>query len=82
MLEVNVDGAYAVVEPGVTFTDLYQYLVDNNLRDKLWVDVRRYSRLIDYVRELIIQRFPIWVEALCLVILSREEWTIHHMEVS
>lgn len=39
VLEVNVDGAYAVVEPGVTFSDLYQYLVDNNLRDKLWMDV-------------------------------------------
>ncbi|KAJ5826849.1 hypothetical protein N7447_003612 [Penicillium robsamsonii] len=39
VLEVNVDGAYAIVEPGVTFADLHQYLVDNNLRDKLWVDV-------------------------------------------
>ncbi|KAE8334572.1 hypothetical protein BDV24DRAFT_22552 [Aspergillus arachidicola] len=39
VLEVNVDGAYAVVEPGVTFSDLYQYLVDNNLTDKLWIDV-------------------------------------------
>lgn len=39
VLEVNVDGAYAVVEPGVTFADLYQYLVDNNLSDKLWIDV-------------------------------------------
>ena len=40
ILEVNVDGAYAVVEPGVTFADLHQYLVDNNLKDKLWIDVR------------------------------------------
>lgn len=40
VLDVNVDGAYAVVEPGVTFSDLHQYLVDNNLRDKLWIDVR------------------------------------------
>ncbi|KAJ5382474.1 hypothetical protein N7517_000385, partial [Penicillium concentricum] len=39
VLEVNTDGAYAIVEPGVTFADLHQYLVDNNLRDKLWVDV-------------------------------------------
>ncbi|KAM5351008.1 hypothetical protein ACJ41O_003731 [Fusarium nematophilum] len=39
VLKVDVDGAYALVEPGVTFTDLHQYLVDNNLRDKLWVDV-------------------------------------------
>lgn len=40
VLEVNVDGAYAVVEPGVTFSDLYQYLVDHNLQEKLWIDVR------------------------------------------
>jgi len=39
VLEVNVDGAYAVLEPGVTFADLYQYLVDNGLSDKLWIDV-------------------------------------------
>jgi FAD/FMN-containing dehydrogenase len=39
-LEVNVEGAYAVVEPGVTFADLHQYLVEHNLKDKLWIDVR------------------------------------------
>lgn len=39
ILEVNVDGAYAVVEPGVTFTDLHEYLVEHGLRDKLWIDV-------------------------------------------
>ncbi|KAJ5884877.1 hypothetical protein N7495_009387 [Penicillium taxi] len=39
VLEVNINGAYAVVEPGVTFSDLYQYLVDNKLDDKLWIDV-------------------------------------------
>lgn len=39
ILEVNVDGAYALVEPGVTFFDLHEYLVKNNLRDKLWIDV-------------------------------------------
>jgi FAD/FMN-containing dehydrogenase len=39
VLEVNVDGAYAIVEPGVTFAGLHQYLVDNGLRDKLWIDV-------------------------------------------
>lgn len=39
ILKVDVDGAYALVEPGVTYTDLHQYLVDNNLRDKLWIDV-------------------------------------------
>ncbi|KAL3469498.1 hypothetical protein BJX99DRAFT_268147 [Aspergillus californicus] len=39
VLEVNVEGAYAVVEPGVTFAGLYQYLADNGLGDKLWIDV-------------------------------------------
>lgn len=39
VLKVDVDGAYALVEPGVTYADLHQYLVDNNLRDKLWIDV-------------------------------------------
>lgn len=38
VLEVNEDGAFAVVEPGVTFFDLHNYLVENNLRDKLWID--------------------------------------------
>lgn len=38
ILEVNEDGAYAVVEPGVTFMDLHNYLVENNLRDKMWID--------------------------------------------
>ncbi|KAI8943796.1 hypothetical protein NX059_001770 [Plenodomus lindquistii] len=39
ILEVNVEGAYALVEPGVTYHDLHTYLVENNLRDKLWLDV-------------------------------------------
>ncbi|PIA92607.1 Vanillyl-alcohol oxidase [Cercospora beticola] len=38
VLEVNEDGAFAVVEPGVTFMDLHNYLVERNLRDKLWID--------------------------------------------
>lgn len=39
ILEVNVEGAYALVEPGVTFMDLHKYLVEHNLGDKLWVDM-------------------------------------------
>ncbi|KAI5366187.1 Putative FAD-linked oxidase, FAD-binding domain, PCMH-type, FAD-binding, type PCMH, subdomain 1 [Septoria linicola] len=38
VLEVNVPGAFAVVEPGVTFIDLHNYLVERNLRDMLWID--------------------------------------------
>ena len=38
ILQVDVDGAYALVEPGVTFMDLHQYLVDNNVRDRVWLD--------------------------------------------
>ncbi|KAL2202345.1 aryl-alcohol oxidase [Sarocladium strictum] len=39
ILEVNVEGAYCLVEPGVTFLDMHDYLVKNKLRDKLWIDV-------------------------------------------
>ncbi|KAK8223949.1 aryl-alcohol oxidase [Phyllosticta capitalensis] len=50
ILEVNVEGAYALVEPGVTFEQLHKHLVDNGLRtesddpeekkkDKLWMDL-------------------------------------------
>ncbi len=36
ILEVNADLAYALVEPGVTYLQLYQYLKDNNI--PLWID--------------------------------------------
>ncbi|KAJ6096868.1 hypothetical protein N7486_007614 [Penicillium sp. IBT 16267x] len=36
--EVNVEGAYCLLEPGVTFQALYDHLVANNLQDKLWID--------------------------------------------
>ena len=39
VLEVNVEGAFALVEPGVTFFDLHEYLEKNNLREHLWIDV-------------------------------------------
>lgn len=39
IIEVNTEDAYALVEPGVTYADLHQYLEDNNLRDKVWMDV-------------------------------------------
>lgn len=39
VLECNPDGAYMLVEPGVTYFDAYDYLVKNNLNDKLWLDV-------------------------------------------
>jgi 4-cresol dehydrogenase (hydroxylating) flavoprotein subunit len=37
ILEVNEKFAYALVEPGVTFFDLYKYIQDHKL--KLWLDV-------------------------------------------
>ena len=37
ILEVNEKYAYALVEPGVTFLDLYKYIQDHKL--KLWIDV-------------------------------------------
>jgi FAD/FMN-containing dehydrogenase len=39
ILEVNTEDAYALVEPGVTFFDLHEYLVEYNLREKVWLDV-------------------------------------------
>jgi FAD/FMN-containing dehydrogenase len=39
VLEVNAESAYALVEPGVSFFDLHEYLVKHNLRDKVWADV-------------------------------------------
>lgn len=39
VLDVNIDGAFALVEPGVTFMQLHDYLEENNLRDQLWLDV-------------------------------------------
>jgi FAD/FMN-containing dehydrogenase len=37
ILEVNEKLAYIVVEPGVTFFDVYNYIVENKL--DLWVSV-------------------------------------------
>ena len=39
VLEVNVEGAYALLEPGVTFMGLHDHLVKTGLREHLWVDV-------------------------------------------
>ncbi|KAF8866568.1 putative D-lactate dehydrogenase [Acephala macrosclerotiorum] len=39
VLDVNIEGAYALVEPGVTFFDLHEYLEERNLREKVWLDV-------------------------------------------
>lgn len=43
VLEVNTEDAYALVEPGVTYQGLYDYLVKHNLRDKVWMDVGLHS---------------------------------------
>ena len=37
ILEVNEDNAYALVEPGVSYFDLYRYIQEKGI--KLWVDV-------------------------------------------
>lgn len=39
VLEVNTEGAYALLEPGVTYFDLHEYLEKHNLREKVWMDV-------------------------------------------
>lgn len=35
IIEVNEESAFAIVEPGVSFFDLFDYVKDNNL--KLWI---------------------------------------------
>lgn len=44
VLEVNTEDAYALIEPGVTFQGLHDYLEKHNLREKVWMDVRLSSR--------------------------------------
>jgi hypothetical protein len=39
VLEVNTDDAYAVVEPGVTYFGLHEYMEKRGLREKVWMDV-------------------------------------------
>jgi FAD/FMN-containing dehydrogenase len=39
VLEVNKDDAFALVEPGVTYFDLHEYLEKHNLREHVWLDV-------------------------------------------
>jgi 4-cresol dehydrogenase (hydroxylating) len=36
IIEVNEDLAYAIVEPGVSYFDLYRHLQDHKI--KLWID--------------------------------------------
>lgn len=38
IIKVDVENAFAIVKPGVTFFELHQYLVDSNLRDRVWLD--------------------------------------------
>ncbi|KAI3529091.1 vanillyl-alcohol oxidase [Colletotrichum filicis] len=45
VLEVKVDGAYALVEPGVTFAGLYEYLVKTGLSEHLWLDADYFENL-------------------------------------
>jgi FAD/FMN-containing dehydrogenase len=39
IIEVNTSGAYALVEPGVTFMGLHDHLEKNDLRKHVWLDV-------------------------------------------
>jgi 4-cresol dehydrogenase (hydroxylating) len=41
ILEINTKGAYALLEPGVTYQQLYKYLQDN--KTGLWIDCDRNS---------------------------------------
>lgn len=46
ILEVNCEDCYALLEPGVTFQQLHDYLETNGLRDKVWIDVSLSHPLI------------------------------------
>lgn len=39
VLNVDTEDAWALVEPGVTFFDLHEYLEERGLREKVWLDV-------------------------------------------
>ncbi|KAE8396633.1 hypothetical protein BDV23DRAFT_2933 [Aspergillus alliaceus] len=39
VVKVDTENAYALVEPGVSYFELHEYLVKHNLRDKVWADV-------------------------------------------
>ena len=39
VIEVNAELAYALVEPGVSFFDLHEYIDQNGLRERVWADV-------------------------------------------
>lgn len=39
VIEVNADLAYALVEPGVSFFDLHEYIDQKGLRERVWADV-------------------------------------------
>lgn len=39
VLDVNVEGAYCLVEPGVTYFDMHNYLEKHDLRKHVWLDV-------------------------------------------
>ncbi|KAJ2900243.1 hypothetical protein MKZ38_002525 [Zalerion maritima] len=39
ILEVDVEGAYALVEPGVTYMDMHKHLEETGLLKELWLDV-------------------------------------------
>lgn len=39
VLEVDVEAAFALVQPGVTLFDMHEYLEKHNLRDCVWLDV-------------------------------------------
>lgn len=38
VLEMNTERAFSLVEPGVIYFDIHDYLGKHNLRDKVWLD--------------------------------------------
>lgn len=79
VLEVNEEGAFALVEPGVTFMGLHDYLVEHNLKDKLWIDVSHSRR--SYSRAYSSSRYRILVADLYWAIRLSVASAIRPMEV-
>ncbi|KAK3359629.1 vanillyl-alcohol oxidase [Lasiosphaeria hispida] len=48
ILEVNVEGAFALVEPGVTYMSLYEHLEKTGLTKELWIDISNINGCVSF----------------------------------
>jgi hypothetical protein len=81
VLEVNTDDAYAVVEPGVTYFGLHEYMEKRGLREKVWMDVSNGALLTGVFLLINTFRSLIWVVVRLLEIQLSVVLGTVHMEV-